>query len=229
MLNDTKILFISHHHKDHAELQSLQDLIRRYQREHEYKEKINKYNRIHDKVQIRLEDFKAIIFPGGSVDRLGNVSNSLHRELIEVDRLQRFSTILKQLLTLASKTINDYKENTEFLFKTYEAVIHHEYGDLLAQYDEKPRFDIYNWIVSRQRELKDKIHYLNARRKHLLKKLYSRVKRDIRQIIRRIHQFLFKNMDDEAHVINVVYAPLIITLNNPSIHNSGKETNNRAA
>lgn len=219
--------FRSQSSADHHELGFARSLVEQYERRLKYENKRDHYSNILWRTETQLRRYDVLELHNCIVlsKYYGTQSSSFYTQLQQLQSLTEKKALLEQQLSLLENLIHSYDERTEILFNRNDELLRIYFDD----YDYLLEFRKSRYAYTRIYEIDTKLRYLRFRVESLLKKIYGRIHRDIRQMIRSIKRFLLHAMNDEDDIDDDVVPVLLTSLINHSIHSYGKKGNNQRA
>jgi hypothetical protein len=138
-------------------------------------------------------------------------------EMMEWNRLRNKKRLLEQMIQVARRLLNDFDEGGEiFLLRLEKDLMDFLDADDRMLEHAEPDFPDFptEWHTQDVYLISDKIKHLKVRLGLLLKRLYTRIYRDLRRQIRFIMRLFLPQSDDDADVSNAVVSADSISLHN---------------
>lgn len=176
--------------------------------------KLRYYKRILTRTNRSLRNYDVDVISMTGMNLRSGLLPAGVKEMMEWNRLRNKKRLLEQMIQVARRLLNDFDEGGEiFLLRLEKDLMDFLDADDRMLEHAEPDFPT-EWHIQDVYLISDKIKHLKVRLGLLLKRLYTRIYRDLRRQIRFIMRLFLPQSDDDADVSNAVVSTDSISLHN---------------
>lgn len=206
----------------HKESDKLRLLIAELSKSMFLEEKLRYYKRILYRTRRSLKYFEGAGFSMTGLHIPSGLLPAGVEEMIRWNQLKNKKKLLEQMIHVAGRLLDDYNEGGEIFLLRLER----DLSEFLDEQDRNPESAgselPFEWLNNEAILIRDKIRRIKCRLGVILKKLYTKIYRDLRRQIRFFTRLILPNSDDEEDVTNVIVYDQSISFGNYLIHHHGK-------